>query len=225
MRVINKGVAHNTYTEHGQARHDLAKEIGYYCSYCEMGVKNMIEVEHVIPVNQGGNPLNWDNFLLSCRYCNGVKNNNNITRVNYLWVDRDNTDLAFIYSETDVILAQHNNIMIEAMAENTIRLMGLDRIPSGVNEPTEADTRWRSRIDAWSEAKKSLTRWLRIPRIDMAEQIGSTAIGFGHYSIWRTVFENEQMVLDAIDFAYSEKGLFKQYLLNGTREIRQNGTI
>lgn len=61
----------------------LANQEGY-CSYCEMGVRNMVEVEHVVPRNHGGAPLEWENFLLSCRYCNGIKSNKNISRAGYI---------------------------------------------------------------------------------------------------------------------------------------------
>ena len=51
MRPINRNRNLRLYTDYGQARNDLALSIGWYCSYCEMPTKNMIEVEHVIPVH------------------------------------------------------------------------------------------------------------------------------------------------------------------------------
>lgn len=226
MRTIDKGHAPTTYRKHDYARHDLAEKIGYYCSYCEMSVHNMIEVEHVIPINQGGNPLAWDNFLLSCRYCNGIKSDNNFDRTNYVWSDRDNTDLVFEYSEIDVIKPNIGmDIRRQAIAQNTIILMGLNRIPGGVTEPTEADTRWRSRKEVWDEARGSLNRWSLAPIQVMAKQIAITSIASGHYSIWQEVFNSEQEVLDAIDLEYLSKGLFKQFFLNGQREIRNFGII
>jgi len=226
MRPIEKGNAPNTYTGYGDARHDLAEKIGYYCSYCEMSFKNMIEVEHVIPINRGGDALSWDNFLLSCRYCNGIKSDNNLNRTNYVWPDRNNTDLVFEYSEIDVIKPNIGlNIQIQAIAQNTIFLMGLDRIPGGVTEPTFADTRWRSRQEAWNQAKESLKNWTQVPHPAMSKQIAQTSINSGHYSIWKEVFKDEPTVLDAIDFEYSSKGLFKQFLLNGQREVRNLGII
>ena len=226
MRPIDRGNSTQVYLSHGDARHDLAGVLGYYCSYCEMNVWNMIEVEHIIPVNQGGNSLSWNNFLLSCRYCNGIKSDNNISRIGYLWVDVDNTDLAFQYSIQNVIepiptLPLH----IKTLAENTIQLTGLDRIPSGANEPTEADTRWRSRKESWDEAIGSLNRWRQAPILEMAKQIAVTSVTSGHYSIWKEVFKLDSVVLDCIDFEYYQKGLFKQFLFNNTREIRNSGNI
>ena len=98
MRPVTRGDSPRTFTNYKQARDRLMERIGPYCSYCEMRVTNMIEVEHIVPVANGGEELDWNNFLLSCRYCNGNKGNNNQDRAGYLWPDRDDTDLAFAYS-------------------------------------------------------------------------------------------------------------------------------
>ena len=226
MRTVEKGNAPNTYSDYKHARHDLAEKIGYYCSYCEMSVHNMIEVEHIVPIDNGGDKLSWDNFLLSCKYCNTIKSNRNLSRADYVWADRDNTDLVFEYSEIDVIKPHRGlSIQIQNIAQNTIELMGLDRIPGGVNQLTEADTRWRSRQEAWDKARESLANWIQAPIVPMSKQIAITSIKSGHYSIWKEVFKNEQQVLDAIDLEYSSKGLFKQFLLNGQREVRSLGVI
>ena len=131
MRPVDKGVAPNVYTDYGDARHDLAARIGYYCSYCEMAVKNMIEVEHVHPFANGGAKLDWNNFLLGCKYCNSVKGKRNAGRKGYLWPDTDNTDLAFDYSETEVIQTKTTlPPNLQTLATRTISLTGLNRIPS-----------------------------------------------------------------------------------------------
>lgn len=226
MRPVDKGTAPRVYTNYGAARHDLADRIGYYCSYCEMGVNNMIEVEHVHPIANGGNPLDWNNFLLSCKYCNTVKKANNPSRVNYLWPDVDNSDLAFNYSEIDVIQPKPTlNAPLNAYAEATIKMMGLDRKPGGMFEPTLADTRWVIRQQAWDKAKKSYNNWIKLPDPVFAEQIGITSLD-GNYSIWCEVFKDVPMVLTEIDNAYLQHGLFKQYN-PGTvvRTIRTNGQI
>lgn len=226
MRPVDKGVAPKAYTDYGQARHDLAGRIGYYCSYCEMHFFNSIEVEHILPQNQGGAILSWDNFLLSCKYCNTIKSNHNNTITEYFWPDRDNTDLVFEYDECSVISSKPTlSPQLTAKANATISLMGLDRKPGDVVPPSDADTRWRSRKEAWDEAKMSLHNWAQAPCPPMANQIGICALQSGHYSIWRTVFENVPMVLDEIDRKYSAKGLFKQYDANGRRIVRPSGLI
>jgi 5-methylcytosine-specific restriction endonuclease McrA len=76
MRSVQRGVAPKIYKDYKAARNDLTGRLGWFCSYCEMPVHNMIEVEHIQPVANGGNELDWDNFLLACRYCNGNKRDN-----------------------------------------------------------------------------------------------------------------------------------------------------
>lgn len=226
MRPVDKGVAPRVYTDYGQARHDLAERIGYYCSYCEMKVYNSIEVEHILPQNQGGNVLSWSNFLLSCKYCNTIKSDHNANIIDYFWPDRDNTDLVFDYDETDVISAKISlPAQLITKANVTIDLMGLNRYPGSLHQPTEADTRWRSREQVWTIAKKEHVNWNEAPIIQMARSIANCALISGNYSIWTKIFENEQLVLDEIDREYSSKHLFKQYNLHGIRVVRSTGLI
>ena len=226
MRPVDKGDALQAYRNYGEARHDLAGRLGYYCSYCEMKVRNSLEVEHVLPRNQGGAPVDWNNFLLSCKYCNTIKGDHNDNLEYYFWPDRDNTDLAFDYSEARVIEPSKNlSDDQKALAESTIRLMGLDRIPGGREEPTPADTRWRSREEVWFMAKGSLKRWHAAPIPEMAEQIASGALGCGHYSIWMKIFEQESEVLLEIDEIYRTKGLFKEFAADGSHILRENARI
>lgn len=226
MRPIDKGAAPRAYTAYGQARHDLAERIGYYCSYCEMKVFNSIEVEHILPQNQGGAVLDWDNFLLSCKFCNTIKSDHNSNTTDYFWPDKDNTDLAFVYSEADVIkpAALPTQQLIDK-ATATINLMGLDRFKGGVNQPTFSDTRWRSREEVWTFAKKEFLNWKEAPIIQMARSIANASLLAGHYSIWMKIFETEQLVLDEIDQIYRTKNLFKVCEANGQRVVRQGGII
>ncbi|MGB5686756.1 MAG: HNH endonuclease [Candidatus Electrothrix sp.] len=224
MRPVDKGEPPGEYIDYGRARHDLAEKIGYYCSYCEMQVCHCIEVEHVLSRNQGGALLQWSNFLLSCKYCNTIKSDRNVNLTDYLWPDLDNTDLAFAYAEERAVEPNPNQSQdVQLLARKTIALTGLNRFPGGVNEPTEADTRWRSRKEAWDVARKSYNDWLEAPVIQMARSIARTSLN-GHYSIWIEVFKNESMVLDEIDNIYRGIGLFKEYS-NGKRVIREGGRI
>lgn len=224
MRPVDKGRPQRTYSTYGDARHDLAQKIGYYCSYCEMKVFHSIEVEHVLPQNQGGSVIDWNNFLLSCKYCNTIKSDHNKNLVDYLWPDLDNTDLAFLYSENKVIepkTSLANNLTL--LAQKTIRLTGIDRIPGGI-EPTQADTRWRSRKEAWDLAKTRLAGWMNCLHPELAKAIGTCSLN-GHYSIWCEVFKNEPIVLKEIDLAYKTIGLYKEFNNNKIRIIRTGGRI
>lgn len=221
MRPVDKGIAPQVYTHWGNARNDLGNKLDWCCSYCEMKVTNMLEVEHIVPRNQGGAPLDWENFLISCKYCNTVKSDNNISRNGYIWPDRDNSDLAFSYSEQFVI--QPATPAIQPQAQATINLMGLDRKPGGPNLPTEADSRWIFRLQAWLIAKSSLNNWHTNPTQAMADQIALTAYGHGFYSIWMTVFNDVPIVINAIRNEY--RSTYFQLDAAGNRTIRQNGII
>lgn len=221
MRPVNRGTAPKAYATWGDARNDLGNRLDWCCSYCEMKVTNMLEVEHVVPRNHGGAPLSWDNFLISCKYCNTIKSNNNTTRNGYIWPDTDNSDLAFRYSEQFVI--QPANTPVQAQAQATIDLMGLDRKPGGPNRPTEADSRWIFRLQTWLIAKRSLKNWQTNPSNAMADQIALTAHGQGFYSIWMTVFAGIAEVTDAIRREY--KNTFYEFDADGNRTVRPGGII
>lgn len=221
MRPVVKGSAPRSYSHWGQARNDLANQIGWYCSYCEMGVSNMIEVEHIVPRNHGGPELDWENFLLSCKYCNTVKSSNNLARDGYIWPDRDNTDLAFVYSELNVIEPKNNGIRREGRA--TIDLTGLDRGPNGLNLPTDADSRWIFRIQAWLVAKLSRENWNKRPSPEMADQIAKTAIGTGFFSIWMKIFEDTPQVQSEIKNQFPNTYSTEDAL--GQRIVRPSGII
>lgn len=235
MRPIDKGVAPQAYTNYRDARPDLANRIGYYCSFCEMGVNNMLEVEHIHPVANGGNELDWDNFLLSCKYCNTVKSNNNPDRAGYFWPDTDNTDLLFSYTTDNRVLevtAALNPLHLPA-ANQLINLVGLNRYPGGVVEPTKADVRWRLRDEVMITAQRSFLNWEVIKdddvtpfRIIMARQIAETSI-IGFYSIWYTIFEGEEIVLEEIDRVWMDRyHNYKMFDLGtATRTIRAGGQI
>ena len=188
-----------------------------------MPVKNMIEVEHVVPVKNGGNELDWNNFLLSCKYCNTVKSNRNTSRKGYFWPDTDNTFLAFSYSQAKII--EPNNQLTPAkmaIAQDTIDLMGLNRYPGATNKPTEGDTRWRSKDEVWGEALRSLERWQKLPNNQqILELITALAKGTGHFSIWMEVFKNEIAVKQA--FIKEFTGTAKNCFINGNPVSRRGG--
>lgn len=210
--------------DYKSARNDLADRIGWYCSYCEMPVANMLEVEHVHPVNRGGLELDWDNFLLSCRYCNGVKSDRNTSRIGYFWPDTDNTTHVFTYSEDRIIepisglLPFHQRCAID-----TIDLMGLNRTPHSHNEPTDADSRWIRRIEAWGIIHESYHDWLENQTEAFARQIGRTASGHGFYSLWIKRFAGIDTVIDAINQSF--RGTYQPAVLNEIPELRPGGVF
>lgn len=235
MRAVDKGTSEKKYNKYGDARKDLASRIGYYCSYCEMGTNNMIEVEHVHPIENGGDELLWDNFLLSCKYCNTIKSNRNASRDGYFWPDLDNTDLLFDYTLDSRVVEVNDSLSNghQNQAKELINLVGLNRYPGSENAPTEADTRWLLRNDAQTTAMSSYERWSKVKddlaspyRQHMAEQIAETSL-IGFYSIWCKVFEGEVTVLEEIDKIWQKRfHNFKSFRIGGTeRIVRPNGQI
>ncbi len=225
MRSIQRGIAPNIYTNYKAARNDLAGRIGWFCSYCEMPVKNMIEVEHIHPLANGGNELDWENFLLACRYCNGIKSNDNEDRIGFLWPDVDNTPLAFLYSELNIIEPAVGLKPNETTtATSTINLTGLNRTPHSGNEPTDADSRWIARISALGVINDSYNDWLTNQNAAFARQIARTATGHGFYSFWMLKFAGIHLVIDAINAEFIGTYV-PQYDIAGTITIRPTGTF
>lgn len=102
MRPVNKGYApEKEYKHYQDALSDLEVRLGPYCSFCEMVIQHVPEVEHREAKSAGGEELKWDNLLLACKYCNTRKG----ARVKkgdkgkYLWPDEDDTFHAYLYDK------------------------------------------------------------------------------------------------------------------------------
>jgi hypothetical protein len=220
MRPVRRGAVPEvdgvpkTYAAYGEARDDLIGCLGEYCSYCELPCAEGPAVEHVQP--KGGKhgrldlELVWDNFLLGCRYCNGVKRDAPVVVSDYFWPDQDNTFRAFRY-ELDRAPQPANGLSPEdrARAERSLRLTGLDREPSHPNL-TPKDRRWLKRREAWGKAIISLDNLQRAPSEEMRRQIVLNALGTGFWSVWMTVFAGDRDMLQrfVLSFVGTERACF-----------------
>ena len=98
------------YDEYGQARPNLVRRLGDYCSYCEMRVTSGLAVEHI--VSKQDDPTrerDWGNFLLACPNCNSTKARKvkrEADTANYLWPHRDRSFHAFDYTAGAVRVAR-----------------------------------------------------------------------------------------------------------------------
>ena len=118
MRPVDKGEKPDIeYKKYGDAKPELIRRIGEYCSYCEFPIVHVPEVEHKEAKSTGGSWLEWDNLLLSCKYCNcrklvcvaaGEKDL-------YLWPDEDDTFHVFLY---DTEIPKLNKIYLEKQGES-----------------------------------------------------------------------------------------------------------
>lgn len=199
MRPISKGTAPKTYLNYKESRDDLIRAIGTYCSYCEMVIKNMPAVEHVVPRANGGAELEWENFLLSCIYCNSNKSNNNLNREGYLWPDKHNTFIAFEYSYGQPILVKKGlSNEDKKKAQNTIDLLRLDMEPNSSQWKNRKDMRPMSRLETWQKARESLKDWEELPIDVVANAICRTATSSGHFSIWMEVFKEHRVIREKL---------------------------
>lgn len=181
------------FKEYGDARDDLIKRIGDYCSYCESPLLAPA-VEHIQPKSlEPTLEKAWSNFLLACTYCNSIKADKTVNADNlnhYFWADTDNTFRAFIYEkdrapQIDISL----NPINQQISYNTLELTGLDREPL---HPalTPKDRRWKKRIEAWGKAERSKLNLSLNPTDSMRDQIIDTATSTGFWSVWMTVFQD-----------------------------------
>lgn len=191
-----------SFSTYQEARPDLILAFGEYCSYCEMHLDASLAVEHVQPKDLNpGLALSWSNFLLGCTNCNSTKSNKAPGLANCFWPDRDNTFIAFCYSEGGVVEVNPAlSAQQHALAKVTMDLVGLDR--KADNNPTESDRRWLNRREAWDKAQLALKRLERTDNDDMREQIVDTAVAKGFWSVWMTVFSHDanmrQRFIDAM---------------------------
>jgi hypothetical protein len=177
-----------TFTDYKQARDPLIDRIGDYCSYCGISLPSQIDVEHILPKNP--NPaleLEWTNFLLACTNCNSIKGHKDVVLADFYWPHLDNTFRAFVY-EQDLPPQVVDSPEIDSdVAEATIRLTGLDRLPGHANY-SDRDRRWLKRVDVWSVALQTAD-FLAVDDSDAMRTLAvEVARARGFWSVWMTVF-------------------------------------
>ncbi|MEK8017384.1 MAG: HNH endonuclease [Candidatus Parabeggiatoa sp.] len=183
------------YSEYQQARPDLIKRLGEYCSFCEGRIAANLALEHILPKSLHPQlALSWDNFLIACTNCNSTKGSQNIDLKDYYWPHQDNTARAFVYQRGGLVSV---NKALKSFAQNkaqrTLELTGLNKI--GVNS-TISDRRWMSRRDTWNIAQRARQNLLKNNTPEMREQIVETTLARGFWSIWMTVFQDDVDMLN-----------------------------
>lgn len=223
MRPVNKGESpYQTITDYKKALPYLEKRIGSYCSYCEMPIFHVPEVEHMVSKSKGGDVTAWSNLLLGCKYCNSRKSTET-TPLNveeYLWPDTDNTALVFSYEEGVPQIDGEKLLKVDPTgtayrkADNLFSLVKLNQTP----DKNEKDKRWLRRNEAWQTAKDSLESWKNIKsapaeyRNVYKWQMLQTAIYGGFFSVWMSVFADEsEILLELIEnFPGTQKRFFDE---------------
>ena len=145
--------------------------------------------------------LEWENLLLSCKYCNTRKNNivEKGDKDKYLWPDEDDTFHAFLY-ENDIPRLNEQYLQSEGndvrqKANNLFRLIKLDNFPL---TPKDKDRRYSQRNEARRCAEVSKEGWEKIKETQVREEylqaIEMLAKGYGFFSIWMYVFREDAEV-------------------------------
>jgi uncharacterized protein (TIGR02646 family) len=204
------------YMPYQDAKPDLERNLGGYCSYCEIPVSDYAaHVEHIQPkslTQYVSLQYSWSNFLLSCARCNG-KDNKGKKDVVFETVHLphlNNTYISIIYGEGGTVEANKNLKNQElANANALINLVGLDKKPGHPHYLT-GDKRCYKRMEVWELAMRKLDSYNQ-HKIDELV-ILELAKGYGFWSIWFSVFINvfEVKKLLVMNFSGTERTCFDE---------------
>ena len=207
MRPVVKGPAPQAeYKPYGDALDDLLAQLGPFCSYCEQKITHAPEIEHVQPKSLVPElEYSWDNFLLGCKSCNGVKSNTPVDLDQIAFADVDNTFIGLeFHPDGRVLVADGLGAVETELMKAAVKLVKLHRHPSArraKDRPTKRDKRVELRLDVWTLAQYQLElyeEFLGEPVFSavLAKQIGNyLAPAKGFFSIWMTVFRNHPDML------------------------------
>lgn len=217
MRPIRRGASPlgGDFTDYKDAQPYLISRMGGYCSYCERRIATMLAVEHIqskdLPAYQ--NLIGrWENFLLGCVNCNSTKKDKDVQLDAVLLPDRDNTLAAFVYSaDGKVAPAPGLSNVLRQMADDTLGLTGLNKRIRGATDENGkqiAIDRVSQRMEAWAVAAEAQKDVQKDPNnIALRRGAVRTALGWGFFSIWMTIFEADVDMRNRLIDAF-----------NGTRE-------
>lgn len=177
--------------------------LGRYCSYCERSIPIGLAVEHVLPKLKNPDYLkDWDNFLLGCSNCNGVKGDDydnpqggkeEIRRENFIWPDRDNPLCALQYLEGGIIeVLPDLESQLKKKAQALLNLVGLQRRPGG-QEPTPRDRRWLDREQIYAVASDFREHLRKNDSAELRSLILDAAVHQGFFSVWLTLFKDDPL--------------------------------
>lgn len=178
----------------------LKERMGRYCSFCERWIATQLAVEHKQPKKP--NPAlerEWGNFLLACANCNSVKGAKNPEPGSVMWPDVDDTFGSLEYRPSGRISAREG--LPEVRAQRilaTLDLVGLNREPDLMG----ADHRWLDRLELWRVAQASREELKTRDTAQMRSLICRTAATRGGFSIWMTVFADDDEMRQALLAAF-----------------------
>jgi hypothetical protein len=177
-------------------------------------------VEHVNPKSVSpALETEWTNFLLGCANCNSVKGATPTNSEDFLWPDRDNTVRAFTYREGGFIeVSTGLDPAVQDRALALLELTGLHRHPQSPlgADPARRDKRWKDREQVWRLAmieKERLGKFPENVRELAREFILEAALGYGFFSVWLTVFADDERIRLALiaGFVGTDRASFDQH--------------
>ncbi|MEN8131596.1 MAG: HNH endonuclease [Pseudomonadota bacterium] len=222
MRPVRRGSSPQAddFEPYTDAKPELISRLGGYCSYCERRIATNLAVEHIQPkklaayVHLEGR---WENFLLGCVNCNSTKSKKDVLLDHILLPDRDNTFLAFTYSPDGTVSCSPDADAhgITEKAQGTLALTGLDKRISAVldeNGKRVSIDRVSQRLETWAVAEESREDVNNHPGNDALRRGAvRTALGYGFFSIWLTVFKDDNDMCNRLIDAFPstrESGCF-----------------
>ncbi|WP_345951311.1 hypothetical protein ABDD95_07725 [Mucilaginibacter sp. PAMB04274] len=190
------------------AKPDLCDEIGTFCSFCEKyNSRSALHVEHIYAKNavdaQGNKiydhlKLRWDNFLLGCVNCNGVKGKKDVAVLNPFMPHTDNL-LCYLEAITGGLIVIKNGVTGNDLTRTNayLELVGLDRVP-GHLKYSDKDDRWDNRLKVYDLATRHLAKYTQVVPTTDLETIVDLAQTNGFFTVWYSVFHAFDEVRSAL---------------------------
>ncbi len=217
------------FDEYGHARPHLIGRMGDYCSFCELPLAAALAVEHIRCKSK--NPAlerDWDNFLLACPSCNsskGVKVDTAADVGRHMWPHQDRCADAFIYSVGGVVrVADELPLADRTRAVATEVLVGLTRRPGAGLKRDQilrgSDRRYEKRREVWDQAVEAREDLRRCDGAEMRKWILANARALGFWSVWMTVFADDEAMQAALCGLFSGTARDRLYPL--PRHLRKD---
>jgi uncharacterized protein (TIGR02646 family) len=201
MRPVNRGSEHAHPFESQLEK--LRHQVGPFCSYCEHPdprSKDHIRPKHRYPELE----FVWENLLLACDSCNGLKGDRDVVLEDIYLPDRDNTYAAFVYPCDGSIRPRDPD---DRRAINLLDLLGMLEV--GDHPDLDAFERWmkgklrnQQRATVWGIACDAKRKKRKNASEQSKKSILKTVRTHGHFSIWMTVFHDDPEMLVAFIHAF-----------------------
>lgn len=202
MRPVDKGESpYETISDYHDAEPFLNDRIGRYCSYCEIPIYHVPEIDHKEGKYSGGELTKWGNLLYSCKYCNTRKSQKIKfgEKDKWIWPDEDNTFIAYTYENGYPKV--NEKLLKESVPEVLERAWSLyDGVDLGFvpQKVTDKDKRWAKRMEVYGIAEECKNVWDKLKTTEYREtQINSIitlAKQVGFFSVWMSIFEQEKEI-------------------------------